>query len=152
MSRWKPTLLALTGAGLLSIGALSVVTSDAASTPKSDPPVNGQGNGQANGHQDFVVSGQVEDLRPGGSQPMVLTMRNPNSVDIRVTDLTVTAGAAGIGCAASSLSLPHWTGSLRVPKRGTASLTVNVALRPSAANACQGARWPLSYGGTAVKA
>jgi hypothetical protein len=148
MTRWKLALLALAGVGLLSFGAFSFVGSSAA--PK--PSAGGQGNGQANGHRDFVVSGQVEDLRPGGAQPMVLTVRNPNRVGIRVTTLTVRAGAASAGCPASSLTLPQWSGSLLVPKNGTATLTVNVTLRSSAPDACQGARWPLSYGGTAVKA
>jgi hypothetical protein len=148
MTRWKLGLLAITGAGLLSLGAFSLVGSSAA--PK--PSAGGQGNGQANGHRDFVVSGQVGDLRPGGSRPMVLTVQNPNSVAIRVTSITVAAGAAGPGCPGSSLTLPQWTGSLQVPKRGTASVTVDVALEPSAPDACQGADWPLTYGGTAVKA
>jgi hypothetical protein len=147
MPRWKLGLLALAGVGLLSIGAFSFTGSSAA--PKA--PGNGHGNGQANGHRDFVVSGHVEDLRPGGSRPMVLTVQNPNSVAIRVTSVTITAGTAAPGCPASSLTLPHWTGSLQVPKNGTASLTVNVALKASATDACQGAQWPLTYGGRAEK-
>jgi hypothetical protein len=98
-----------------------------------------------------VVSGQVQNLRPGGSRPMVLTVRNPNSVAIKVTSVTVAAGAAGSSCPASALTLPRWTGGLVVPKRGTASLTVNVGLKPTAPDTCQGARWPLTFGGTAVK-
>jgi hypothetical protein len=146
MTRWKLGLLALTGVGL-SVGAFSFAE---ASNPK--PPADSQSNGQANGHRDFVVSGQVEDLRPGATRPMVLTVQNPNSVDIRVTSLTVTAAAAAAGCPGSSLNLPQWTGSLVVAKRGTASLTVDVGLEPTAADACQGATWQLTYGGTAVKA
>jgi hypothetical protein len=148
MSRLKLAVLALAGVGVLTFGASSFVGSSAASKPKA----GGQGNGQANGHRDFVVSGQVENLGPGGTQPMVLTVRNPNSVGIRVTSLTVRAGAASVACQASSLTLPQWTGSLVVPKNGTATLTVNVVLEPTAPDACQGARWPLTYGGTAVKA
>ena len=148
MSRWKLALLATTGVGLLTFGAFSVVGSSAAPKAKA----SGQGNGQANGHEDFVVSGQVEDLRPGGSRPMVLTVRNPNSVGIRVTSLTMRAGNASTACQTSSLTLPQWTGSLVVPKNGTGTLTVQVSLKPSAPDACQGAQWPLTYGGTAVKA
>jgi hypothetical protein len=152
MSRWKLALLAITGVGLLTFGAFSVVGSSAAPKPKAGGQGNGQANGQANGHEDFVVSGQVENLRPGGSRPMVLTVRNPNSVGIRVTSLTVRAGNASTACQASSLTLPQWTGSLVVPKNGTGTLTVQVSLKPTAPDACQGARWPLTYGGTAVKA
>jgi len=149
MSRWKLALLALAGVGLLTFGAFSFAGSSAASKPPASAKSN---NGQANGHRDFVVSGQVEDLRPGGTRPMVLTVRNPNSIGIRVTSLTVRAGAASAGCSASSLTLPQWTGSLVVPKNGTATLTVQVGLKPTAPDACQGAQWPLTYGGTAVKA
>src|SRR5215208_7086702 len=147
MTRWKLAVTALTGVVLLCVGAFPFVASAA-----PNPSANSQSNGEANGHRDFVVSGQVEGLRPGGTLPMVLTVRNPNSVAIRVTRLTVTAAAAAAGCPASSLTLPNWTGSLQVPKDGTASLTVNVTLKATASNACQGARWPLTYGGTAEKA
>lgn len=152
MSRWKLALLAMAGVGLLAFGAFSIVGSSASPKPKAGPRSTGQGNGQANGHKDFVVSGQVENLRPGGTQPMVLTVRNPNSVGIRVTSLTVSAVSASTTCQASYLTLPQWTGSLVVPKKGSSTLTVQVSLKPAAPNACQGARWPLSYGGTAVKA
>ena len=140
MSRWTYRLLAVTGVGLLSIGALSL----AGATP---PP---QAN--ANGHQEFVVSGRVEGLRPGGTRSLALTVQNPNSVAIRVTSITVAAGTARPGCPGSSLVLPQWTGSLPVAQRGTASLSVNVRLPAGAPDACQGATWPLTYGGTAEKA
>src|SRR6186997_2575184 len=98
MTRWKLGLLALVGVGALSVGAFSALDSSAAPKPPAAPKSStknaasaGQGNGQANGHQEFVVSGQVENLRPGGSRPMVLTVQNPNSVAIQVTSLTVTA-------------------------------------------------------------
>ena len=139
MSRWKLAFLALAGVALLSFGAVSCVLP----APIRKPP--------ANGHRDFVVSGQVQNLRPGGSRPMVLTVRNPNSVAIEVTSVTMAAGPAGPSCPASALTLPRWTGGLVVPKRGTGSLTVAVGLKPTAPDACQGARWPLTFGGTAVK-
>ena len=138
MSRWTYRLLALTGVGVLTVGALSMVG--------ATPPPN------ANAHRHFVVSGRVEGLRPGATRPLALTVENPNSVPIRVTSITVAAGAAGPGCPGSSLVLPRWTGSLAVPKRGTASLSVDVRLLGGAPDACQGAVWPLTYGGTAVKA
>jgi hypothetical protein len=140
MTRWKSALLALAGIGLLSISVVSCVVPVPGSNPSGD------------GRKAFVVSGNVEDLRPGGTRPMVLTVRNPNSVAIRVTSITVSAGGAGGGCTAASLTLPHWTGSLQVPKRGTAAVTVDVALKPTAPDACRGAQWPLTYGGAAVKA
>ena len=156
MTRWKLGLLGLTGVGVLSIGALSLTDSGAASKPAAPKPAasaKGNGNANAHGHRDFVVSGQVGNLAPGASRPMVLTVRNPNNVAIRVTSLTVTASAASPSCPASALALPSWTGSLLVPENdGTASVTVNIGLEATAPNACQSARWPFAYGGTAVKA
>jgi hypothetical protein len=140
MSRFKVALLGLGGVALLTFGAVSCVLP----APAPKPP--------ANGHRDFVVSGSVENLRPGGSRPMVLTVRNPNSVAISVRSVTVAAGAAGPSCPASALTLPRWTGRLTVPKRGTATLSVDVALEATAPDACQDARWPLTFGGSAVKA
>jgi len=139
MSRWKLAFLATVGVALLSVGAVSCVLP----APAPKPP--------ANGHKDFVMSGEVQNLRPGGSRPMVITVRNPNSVAIRVTSVTVAAGTAGPSCPASALTLPRWTGGLVVPKRGTATLTVNVGLKPTVSDACQGARWPLTFAGAAVK-
>ncbi len=154
MTRRKLGLLALTGVGVLSIGAFSLTNSSAAPKPAAPkPPAPAPANSQGNGHQEFIVSGHVENLAVGGSRPMVLTVQNPNSVAIRVTSLTVSASAASSACPASALNLPQWTGSLLVPEKGgTASVTVTVGLKSTAPNACQNARWPFAYGGTAVKA
>jgi hypothetical protein len=138
MSRWKHRLLAFTGVGLLSIAAASCV----AATP--DAPA-------ADRHV-FIASGQVEDLRPGATQPMVVTVRNPNNSPIRVTSVTMHAAAASGACPASSLDLPAWTGSLLVAKRSTATVTVDVGLEAGAPSECSGAIWPLTYSGSAVKA
>ena len=138
MSRWKHRVLALAGVGLLSTTAVSCVV------PTPDPP--------ANGRHVFLLTGQVENLRPGAAQPMVVTVRNPNNSPIRVTSVALHATAASATCPASSLDLPTWTGSLLVAKRGTATVTVDVGLKPGAPSACQGATWPVTYSGSAVKA
>jgi len=151
MSRWKLALTALVGAGLLSIGVLlSSAVIDGQQTTRTVTLAAGQGQGSD--HKDFIVTGQVTSLDPGVNRSLVLTVRNPNNFAIRVTSVTVAASAASSSCPAGALTLPSWTGSLLVPKDGTTTLTLQLLLKATAPDACQGATWPLTYGGTAVKA
>jgi len=46
----------------------------------------------------------------------------------------------------------NFSGSLLVPKKTTASQGLPIKMIANAANACQGATFPLSFGGTAQKA
>ncbi len=154
MSHWKPALLALTATAALGVGivALSPLGDSVAKASSSGRGQPAGSKAEANGRREFVVSGQVLGLHPGAVKPLVLTVRNPNSLAIRVTSISVTVGAAGATCPATTVVVPRWSGSLLVPRDGTAAVTLSSRMSASAPDGCQSATYPLSYGGSAVKA
>ena len=154
MSYWKRALLPLAAIAVLGVGsiALSFFGEPVAKASSSGRGQPASGKGQANVHHEFVVSGHVVGLHPGAVKPLVLTVRNPNSVAIRVTSINVTVRAAGATCPATTMVVPRWSGSLLVPRDGTAAVTVSSRMSASAPNGCQSATYVLSYGGSAVKA
>jgi hypothetical protein len=105
----------------------------------------------------------LADLYPGAyPQPLPLRITNPNSVPIAVTSLRVSVNSDPPGCdAASNLELRSSSASvkapLRIPARGSVHLpsfkfsAPTLALRNLATNqdACQGARFPLTFTGEA---
>jgi hypothetical protein len=111
-------------------------------------------NGNSNAGQDakkFVVTGTVAGLYPGAQRPLILTVSNPNNFDIKITSLTVNVGNAAPGCNAANLQVSEFSGSVIVPKDGTTTTTLQATMARGAGDSCQGATFPLSYGGTAVK-
>jgi hypothetical protein len=113
----------------------------------------GSNNGNGNGNAPFLITGQVTGLAPGVTRPLQLTLQNTQNFDIIVKTVTVTVGNSDRdGCSASNATATGFTGSLTVPKNGTAVLSsLSVRMIADPANACQGARFPLTYTGTAVK-
>ena len=55
-------------------------------------------------------------------------------------------------CPASNLLVENFTGADPVAANGTATVTVWLTLKQDADDACQGLTFPLTYGGSAVKA
>jgi len=104
--------------------------------------------------QAFTISGGTDGLYPGNTAPLTLTLANPNSENIRVTEITVSVvGTTDPFCAASNLKTNDYDGSpLLVPANGTTSITLPITLLRRAPDACQGATFSLSYGGTAEQA
>jgi hypothetical protein len=124
---------------------------------------NGNGNDNSGASQDFQLTdgGGVSGLFPGSVKPLRLSVTNPYNFDIKVTALTVTLTANGstgrAGCANTTQNLQPgtYTGpSFVVPDHRTVAAPADIAITMprTAAAACQGAAFALSYGGTATKA
>lgn len=116
--------------------------------------------------KDFSITprlGSLGPLYPGApAQPLPLTIANPNPVPIFVTGITVGGGAGPSGCGsaenliltgasasgASPIEVPA-NGSIGLP--GAAGSAPMIGLRDLSVSqdACQGARFPLSFSGTA---
>jgi hypothetical protein len=99
-----------------------------------------------------------------GAPPVTLplTVQNPNSAPIRVTELRVSVAADPPGCASAenlalgqsnaSRSLPLKVpagGSIRLPAQGVLPPTIQLRDLPVNQDACQNARFPLEFGGSA---
>jgi hypothetical protein len=120
----------------------------------------------------FRIAGNVTGLAPGVTQPVELTLTNPNDVPITVTSVTITIGDGTTkngqpnpGCSGTTnLVLVHsLVGSVTVPANTTASLTdLSVATSrwpalqmpdlPVNQDACKDTSFSLTYAGAATQA
>jgi hypothetical protein len=100
----------------------------------------------------FTIAGDDSGLYPGASKQLVLVVSNPQHFAIVVTSIQTTVGNASQTCSGSYLSVGAFSGQLQVADGGQASVTVTVTLSHAAPDACQGAIFPLTYHGSAVKA
>lgn len=149
---------------LLSSGHRFVVPAAPAAPPASPSTGRDAANASANPGIPQVLGGEIDrpgalhlagtvgGLYPTATQPLAITLTNGGAVPLNVVDLVVTVGDANASCAASSLQVAPFTGSLLVPANGAAVTSVDVTMSPTADNSCQGAAFPLAYSGTAVAA
>lgn len=114
----------------------------------------------------FSIAPQLSglgDLYPGApALTLPLTISNPNSVPIFVTNLSVATTASAPGCAgadnlllsaagissATPLEVPAH-GSIGLPATGVSAPTIQMRDLPVNQDACQGATFPLSFTGSA---
>ena len=163
----------LIGAGMLAAAAAAVLTGkDPGSTRSSpgpgpvvlvghgtslDPPASRAAvrpdprTGRPAAGGEFSIGGGATGLYPGTTLPLVLTVSNPEGFRITVVSIATTVGDASGACPASYASVSAFSGHVRVPARGTATVTVSAALAHSAPDACQGAFFPFSYSGEATR-
>jgi len=144
--------LALTGA----VGSVAVAHT-LRSELNPEPPASVLGGQVVKGDagdeaaRSFVVSGDVNGLAPGVTRPLQLRLGNPNGADIAVQSLQVTVGDSGAGCGGDALHVGPFSGPVLVPGHGEAQISLPVTMAGSASSTCQGATFPLTYGGSAVK-
>jgi hypothetical protein len=100
----------------------------------------------------FHISGSMDGLQPGLRRPLTVGLSNAGASAIRVTSITVTVGAASPECSGDLLSIEPLDRATVVPAGGAATATVFVTLAASAPDACEGVRFPFTYGGTADRA
>lgn len=156
--RWLIPLTLITGV-LGSAAIAAAVRGPASESPTSvlgGQLVNGN-NGNGNGKADeaaksFVVSGNVDGLGPGVTRPLALRLQNPNNTAIYVESVVVTVGNSSTGCTGSNLRVGALPARVFVLGRGSAQASLPVTMLGSAPAACEGATFPLTYGGSAVKA
>ena len=99
----------------------------------------------------FRITGSISGLYPGGPLSLRLTVTNDENFRIEVSSITTTVHDAAPSCPAADLAVGRYAGPLVVPANGTRSTHVPARLSHAAGNACQGAVFPLSYSGHAIK-
>lgn len=119
------------------------------------------------GGRPFTISGSVTGLAPGLSQPLNLTLSNPNKKALSVSNLGVTitqvTRAAGVTmpCGTGDYAVTQYAGPypVTVPANGSISLSqltvpssvwpkVTMLNRPVNQDGCKGARLTLTYSGS----
>jgi hypothetical protein len=99
----------------------------------------------------FRITGSAEGLLPGAPGRLFATVRNPYGWPIRVTTISVTAHDAG-ACRAANLRTARLRRPVVVAARASRRLVLAISLAADAPDACQGARFRLSFSARAVKA
>jgi hypothetical protein len=114
----------------------------------------------------FVIEGNVAGLLyPGVSQPLHLTITNPNSKAIVITSLSVNvkSGSTKAGCdgptntqvtqsnvsASNTFTVPAKNGKVTLPTGTVSAPQVLMKNLPTNQDACQGASFAFTYGGNA---
>jgi len=163
--RTVPRTVVLTATLLVGVAvaaSLSVTSSVDKSRPRLVVVANtSNGNGSGNGNVDsFDVNGvTVSGLYPGGTKTLALSVTNPYTFDIKVSDLSASLIAASRpGCAATSANLvvrPYQGPPalpLVVPKGAVQAAGVIPLFMPNTvANACQNGTFTLRLTASATK-
>jgi hypothetical protein len=139
----RPALAAGLRRSLVAI-VLAVATF-AAMDALAKPPEGGAGD------QTYAIVGDVDDVVPGRASTLAIRLDNPNRFSIEVRTLDVAVGDAAAGCVSSNLVVGLPTVPVTIPARGTTSVDVPVGFVDDPADACQGAEFPLTYEGSAVR-
>ena len=100
----------------------------------------------------FYISGDFEGLYPGANEQLELTVRNPHSFGIIVTEIDVVVmGTDTPGCPKTDVVGGSFDVNLEIDKLETIQTTVPVSMIANSDDDCQGARFSFTYGGEAVK-
>lgn len=152
--RWTASLVV--GGAVISAAVGVALHSGPAPRPRIPTSVLGgqvvRGSGDDGTAESFVVSGDVAGLAPGVTRPLFLRLSNPNRAAISVEALLVTVGDSPGGCSAHTLRVGGLAGPVLVPGGGEAQASLPVTMAASAPSVCEDATFPLTYGGSAVKA
>jgi len=143
---------------LLSVGKLALVLVVLASLAQAAeyvaPHLRGRSSGSSvivNRPAVFTAKGHSKGFYPGRRRPMRITLKNPNPFPIVVTRVTASVTSVISGCPIGSLKVKRWRGRARVSARGHRRIKLVVRMLPRTPDACQGARFRLRFGGTAVQ-
>ena len=101
----------------------------------------------------FRIRGVARGLYPGRRKPLGLSVRNNNDFAIGLRKVTVTAEDSNKPeCSAHWLKLARRVSvQMRVKAGRRVRLPYPMRLRPGTPTECQRAKWPLEFGGRAVK-
>jgi hypothetical protein len=91
------------------------------------------------------ILGHARGLYPGASQPMRLVVWNRTDRDLRVVLGAARVRSNRVGCPPSALRVGPARDALLVPAHGRVRSVVPVRLRRSAPDACQGARFRVTF-------
>ncbi len=91
------------------------------------------------------LSGHVADLYPGAAKSFRVSVANRSRRRWVVRFVKAVPGAPNRRCPAKSLKLTPYRGALELPPRARRLVSLKAAMRPDVPNACQGARFPLTF-------
>jgi hypothetical protein len=126
----------------------------AVAVASAKPPPGSGGGGKPGGGsaaQTFEISGATDGLYPTVVRTLHLKLENPHSATVTVETLQIEVGDASPRCTSSNLAVEPVDLPIDLPALGEATVAVTIRLVDDPADACQGARFPLTYTGTASR-
>lgn len=130
---------------LIALAAVGALVGVGASSSGAEPSGN-----SATRRPAFSITGSVAGLLPGRAARLRIAVRNRNAFPLRVTTISVRVRGTA-ACPASNLLVRNFRGRVLVRPRATRRVAVLITLRADAPDACQGARFRLTYRGKAVR-
>ncbi|HEY7258915.1 MAG TPA: hypothetical protein VH459_07590 [Gaiellales bacterium] len=105
----------------------------------------------------FSITGvPVTGLYPGASRPLTVKVTNPYTFAIKIGPVTARVRSSNRpGCTAAATNLTATAGgsrSLPIGAHRSKTVVLHVAMPSTVSNACQGARFTLSFGARATRA
>lgn len=91
------------------------------------------------------LGGHAGNLYPGRVQPLPVHMDNLGQEPQVVRSVWAAVGDAKPHCTARNVSVSVYRGRLRIPPHRRRWISLTIAMRPDAANACQHAIFPLTF-------
>lgn len=91
------------------------------------------------------LSGHAVGLFPGSVQPLRVSVENVGRRPVTVRAVRAQVGDAGRRCGARNVRVSTYRGRFRLAPHRRRWVRLRIAMRPDAANACQRARFPLTY-------
>ena len=93
------------------------------------------------------ISGHATGLYPGRRVKMRVTLVNQRWSAVIVTRVGATVGTT-VRCSSKMIRIRSFRGSIRIPARRRARITLRVWMPKSAPDACQGTRFPIGFHAT----
>lgn len=131
----------------LVVGPVVVVAVAFAAIGIAKPP-DGGGSTDA---RSFTIAGDVDGVVPGAGSLLPVELANPNRFALDVRTLDITVADAGPGCARTNLVVGPPPLPVAIPALGRAVVGVDVRFVDDPSDACQGAEFPITYRGTAMR-
>jgi hypothetical protein len=100
---------------------------------------------EARGHPSVRVTGHAHGLFPGKVGTLHVTLRNESPYPIWVVRVSARVEDAGPGCSGSVLRVSPRRAHLRIRPHGRIRTVLRVRMLPTSPDACQGARFPISF-------
>ena len=130
-------------ASLLVLGLAGIV--HAATRPDPEPLRAAATAGLRPQVKRMQLSGHVGGLYPGVELPLPVTVENRSGRKLVLTKIRAKPRNAGPGCGAGNIRVRDRRLQVPIAAHGTARVRLRVTMKPGAANACQGTRFPIGF-------
>lgn len=137
-----------------AVAVLTALGIACAAPPEGPPPLRGavSPSGEARPIAGLTARGHATGLYPGARLRMRVRIRNPYDHAVRITSLKTRVGRGAPGCRGSWVRVRKLRREAVIPALASRRVRLRVRMRRGAPDACQGARFPLRFRMTAVRA